>query len=264
LEATLWSTKTPATCSCNYCLTGQSNLKAGHRQQLIFAPPVRDTYAPGSPLADRLEKVSDRLRQQFDLPLLKVTGGEVFLVKGMMDFLAREAERYEVLVVQTNGVLVTEEHLRQFRSWGNVVLQVSLDSHEWSGNSYRVQTASLHRKVLDRISAILDSGLPVEVYAVVHDRSAPELVSFARWLTTFATPPVFFRSPRGAPTPPASSSGRTRSPTSKSWSTPTRSSRWSCRPARTSTACCGSTGRAGVRSAATCPGWWCPASATAW
>jgi MoaA/NifB/PqqE/SkfB family radical SAM enzyme len=185
--------------SCNYCLTGQSNLKEGHRLKLIFDPPKRDTYDRGTELEHKVNTVSDRLRQRFKMPLLKVTGGEIFLVKGIMDFLARESPNYEVLVVQTNGVLVNEEHLERLRSFGNVVLQISLDSNLFSGNSYRVQKPELHAKVIRAITAILDSGIPCEIYTVLNDRSVSEMADLAGWLASFKNPPVFFPFPVRGP-----------------------------------------------------------------
>lgn len=178
--------------SCTYCLTGQSNLKDAHNAQRIFGPPTKDRYAPDSPLGTRLPMVDQRIDDTFRVPLLKVTGGEIFLVKGIMDFLAEQAAHHEVLVVQTNGVLVRDEHIAAFQSWGNVVMQVSLDSHLFSGNSHRVASASLHAKVLRRIEAILDSGLAVEVYSVLHDRSVAEMEEFAQWLMDRPVPPVYF------------------------------------------------------------------------
>ncbi|HEX4791551.1 MAG TPA: radical SAM protein [Actinospica sp.] len=171
--------------SCEYCLTGQSNLKEGHRLKLIFQPPKRDEYAPEGALGGRVDAVAERLRDRFDLPLLKVTGGEVFLVRGIMEFLEQEARKHEVLIVQTNGVLLKDEHLERFREWGNVVLQVSLDSHLFHGNSYRVQSESLHQKVVRQIEKILESGLPVEIYAVLNDRSVTEIREFASWLRRY-------------------------------------------------------------------------------
>ncbi|MEU5418555.1 radical SAM protein [Streptomyces sp. NPDC001407] len=185
--------------SCTYCLTGQSNLKEGHSLQLIFEPPRRDSYAKDSGLGQRMDKVADRIRDRFGLPLLKVTGGEIFLVRGIMDFLEQEARKYDVLVIQTNGVLVREEHLERFRSWGNVVLQVSLDSHLHHGNSHRVPSGSLHEKVVAAIARILDSGLPVEIYSVLNDRSVTEVCAFAEWLSGFSRPPVYFPFPVRGP-----------------------------------------------------------------
>ncbi|WP_405554673.1 hypothetical protein OHQ89_13860 [Streptomyces canus] len=185
--------------SCTYCLTGQSNLKTSHSEQLIFGPPTRDRYAPGSLLGQRLPLINKRVDDTFQVPLLKVTGGEVFLVEGVMDFLREQAREHEVLVVQTNGVLVREEHLEQFHSWGNVVLQISLDSHLFPGNSHRVHSEKLHAKVVARIESILDSGLHTEIYGVLNDRSVAELDAFAQWLLDRPTPPLFFPFPVRGP-----------------------------------------------------------------
>ncbi|MFK3979417.1 radical SAM protein [Micromonospora sp. NPDC050397] len=185
--------------SCTYCLTGQSNLKESHNEQLIFGPPVKDRFTPGSLLGTRLPLIDKRIDQTFGVPLLKVTGGEIFLVAGIMDFLREQAAHHEVLVVQTNGVLVREEHLAEFAAWGNVVLQVSLDSHLHTGNSYRVATESLHRKTMRHIEAILDSGLPVEIYSVLNDRSVVEMEQFAEWLTAREHRPVYFPFPVRGP-----------------------------------------------------------------
>lgn len=185
--------------SCTYCLTGQSNLKQSHSEQLIFRPPTRDRYGPESLLGQRLPVIDQRVDTTFKVPLLKVTGGEIFLVAGVMDFLREQAAEHEVLVIQTNGVLVRDEHLEELRDWGNVVLQISLDSHLYTGNSYRVQSESLHDKVVRRIEAILDSGLDTEIYGVLNDRSVTELEPFAAWLADRPSPPVFFPFPVRGP-----------------------------------------------------------------
>ncbi|MFF5258038.1 radical SAM protein [Actinomadura viridis] len=185
--------------SCTYCLTGQSNLKQAHGEQLIFGPPTRDHFRPGSPLGRRLPIIDERVDQTFQVPLLKVTGGEIFLVAGIMDFIREQAREHDVVVVQTNGVLLKDEHLTELASWGNVVLQVSLDSHLYGGNSYRVHSESLHGKVVRRIETILRSELPVEIYAVLNDRSVSEMEPFAEWLQGFDDPPVYFPFPVRGP-----------------------------------------------------------------
>lgn len=184
---------------CTYCLTGQSTLKQSHLGQQIFQPPVRDRYAPDTPLGLRLDVIDQRVTETLRVPLLKVTGGEIFLVDGIVDYLAAQAKRHAVVVVQTNGLLVRPEHLAAFAEWGNVVLQLSLDSHLQRGNSYRCPTDALHRKTLDRAEVILGSGVPVEVYAVLNDRSIDDLVPFAEWLAGRPTPPAFFPFPVRGP-----------------------------------------------------------------
>lgn len=185
--------------SCAYCLTGQSNLKQSHCEQLIFQPPKIASYEPGNALGRQLHTVVERIKGRFGTPYLKVTGGEIFLVKGIMNFLERMSRQHEILVVQTNGLLVREEHLKAFRDWGNVVIQISLDSHLYEGNSYRVPNQTAHNKLISRIEAILESGLPVEIYGVINDRSVGDLEAIARWLGGFASKPVYMPFPVRGP-----------------------------------------------------------------
>lgn len=172
--------------ACTYCLTGQSNLKAGHRDQLIFQPPKVDSYDPTTPLGQRLHRVVDRVQTALRTPLLKVTGGEIFVIKGMIDFLEAVAPQHEVLVVQSNGLPLIDDRIERLAKLGNVVVQISLDSSVYAGNGYRARSADLHGKILDRITAVVEAGLPLEIYAVLNDRSAPYVVDFAKWCGAFS------------------------------------------------------------------------------
>lgn len=185
--------------TCAYCLTGQSNLKESHREQLIRKPPKVAHYGADTALGRRLDTISDRLGGHFRNPFLKVTGGEIFLVKGIMDFFEREARRHEILVIQTNGMPVREAYLERFREWGNVVLQVSLDSHRYEGNSYRARNPAFHDKMLEKTRVIVESGVPTEIYAVMHDRSIGDLTGFAGWLSSLKHPAVLLPFPIRGP-----------------------------------------------------------------
>lgn len=185
--------------SCEYCLTGQSNLKREHEQQLIFQTPKRDTYAKDSPLAIRLNTIVERTQRRFRTPFLKISGGEVFLVKNILDFVELMTERHEVVVLQTNAMLLVEEHVERLSKLKNLVVQVSLDSHLHPGNSYRIQDARLHAKAIAKIERLLSTSLNVEIYAVLTDRNVEGLVDFAQWLMQFDSKPVLFPFPARGP-----------------------------------------------------------------
>ena len=185
---------------CKYCLTGQSNLKKSHQDQLIFQPPTVDVYKPESELGKRLHKIVDRAREGLGTPLLKVTGGEIFIVKGMIDFIERCAPYHEVIVVQTNALPLTPERLKRLSALGKVVLQISLDASTYEGNSYRVGAESLHDKLIAKIEAAIESGIPVEIYGVLNDRSVEHLPEFVAWCDSFAeNRPVLFPFPVRGP-----------------------------------------------------------------
>jgi MoaA/NifB/PqqE/SkfB family radical SAM enzyme len=57
----------------------------------------------------------------------------------------------------------------------------------------------LHDRIVTGIAHIIDSGIPVEIYAVLNDRSVSEMAEFAGWLTGFASPPAYFPFPVRGP-----------------------------------------------------------------
>lgn len=175
---------------CNqYYLTGESN----------FKKPIADTYNPESKLGKDLNTIVQRILQKFKTPLLKVSGGEIFLIKGIIDFIEKTAINHSVTVVQTNGVLVSSECLDRLKKLGNIVIQISLDSHLHFGNSYRIQREDLHERAIKQISKIIESGLPVEMYSVLNDRSVTQMDEFAAWLLKFDNKPLYFPYPVRGP-----------------------------------------------------------------
>lgn len=161
--------------ACEYCLTGQSNFKARHELKLIFEPPHRGTYSASSELGARMDAVVDGVRRAAPLPIIKITGGEIFLVRGIIDFLRKLSKQYATVVIQTNGVLVNDEVAAEIESWGNACLQISLDAVSYEGNSYRSTSERQHELVIDRIFRLLERRIPTEIYAVLNDRSVPRL-----------------------------------------------------------------------------------------
>lgn len=170
---------------CTYCLTGQSNLKSSHESKLIFQPPVVDRYSETTDLGVRLNAIVDRVDHELRPPLLKLTGGEIFLIKGITEFIEKVAPLHEAVIVQTNGLPLTNDKVERLQRLGNIVVQISLDSSNYEGNSYRVLSQRIHEMVIDRIEAVVRAGLPLEIYGVLNDRSAPHLSEFVRWCGEF-------------------------------------------------------------------------------
>jgi MoaA/NifB/PqqE/SkfB family radical SAM enzyme len=161
--------------SCKYCLTGQSMYKQGHLDKMIFQPPRKSDCGEGTPLRSRIDKVVSATQQHLGLPILKITGGEIFLVKGMIELIQELSAKFATLVVQTNGVLLSQEYLELMSSLGNICLQISLDGTSYQANAYRSNTLELHTKIYSRLDRIFRFGIPTEIYCVLNDQSMPEL-----------------------------------------------------------------------------------------
>src|SRR5688572_21168691 len=94
--------------SCNYCLTGQSQFKKRHSLKMIFEPPRPASYVEGE-LRRRIDSALAACEGEMKIPIIKVTGGEIFLIRGVMELLGKLSRRYATVVIQTNGTLLDRE-----------------------------------------------------------------------------------------------------------------------------------------------------------
>lgn len=183
--------------SCTYCLTDVSKFKEKHFDHPLRRPPVVLTY--DGQLKEQLNLITDRTLEQFDVSILKVSGGEVMLIKKVMDFLRRETSRYKVLQILTNGLMLDEHILDEFREWGNVVLQISIDHHTVEGNSHRITVPSLQDKLLNNIDLVTRKGIPLELYCVLNDMNTGILDTFLEYLLRYRNKLMIFPFPVRGP-----------------------------------------------------------------
>jgi MoaA/NifB/PqqE/SkfB family radical SAM enzyme len=185
--------------SCEYCLTGQSQFKEDHSLQLIFNPPTPTSCLPGTEMHSRIQRVLNEIDTQ-SIPVVKISGGEVMLVRGIMELIEDLSARYETVVLLTNGLLLTDAKLQKLIDLGNVVLQLSLDATRYAGNSYRVTLQKIQDALMARFDHILRCGLDVEIYTVINNRSILALEETVQDLLPYADTTTIFPFPVRGPT----------------------------------------------------------------
>ncbi len=183
--------------SCSYCLTDASQFKDKHLDHPLRQPPVVLTYE--DTLQEQLDAITDRTLTQFDIPILKVSGGEVMLIRKVMDFLRKEAKKYNVLQILTNGLMLDNKTLQEFQSWGNVVLQISIDHHTVEGNAHRITVKSLQEKLLNKIDLVTKYNIPLELYCVLNDTNTGILDQFLDFLLPYSGKLMVFPFPVRGP-----------------------------------------------------------------
>jgi MoaA/NifB/PqqE/SkfB family radical SAM enzyme len=169
--------------TCTYCLTDASEFKVKHMNHPLRNPPVKLTYE--NEFKEQIDKVTDTTLKNFDISILKVSGGEVMLIDKITDFLSKEAPKYKVLQILTNGMNLNEEILDEFKSWGNVVLQISIDHHTLEGNSHRFSSQKLQDRLLNQIDLVVKKDIPLELYCVLNDKSTGILDTFLDYLLRY-------------------------------------------------------------------------------
>jgi MoaA/NifB/PqqE/SkfB family radical SAM enzyme len=185
--------------TCSYCLTGQSVFKQEHERQLIFKTPTPVDAREGTEKWRAITTVERNTRLAGCPPILKITGGEVLLARGIDQLVEMFAVQYAVFVLQTNAVLLDSVRLQRFCQHPNFVLQVSLDATDYEANRDRVSSEAMHRRILTNLTNALDAGVPVEIYLVLTNRSAPALARTLEFFRPWSGHVVVFPFPVRGP-----------------------------------------------------------------
>lgn len=160
---------------CSYCLTEEFNL-------LMDVPDARLRLT-----TDRREDwhaVLDAYHEHVEAPVLRLSGGEFFWLKGSTEFVAECSRRYETVQVITNGVFLTDRRLADLAALGNAQLNISLDGHTLELNRHRLPPKQ--HKLLDVIMRNLGNavaaGLRVEIQSVLTNANIEGQLAFAEYL----------------------------------------------------------------------------------
>jgi sulfatase maturation enzyme AslB (radical SAM superfamily) len=160
---------------CSYCLTEEYNL-------LMNVPDARLRLT-----TDRRQDwtaVVDAYHEHVDAPILRLSGGEFFWLKGSTEFVAECSARYETIQVITNGVFLTPQRLETLAALGNCQLNISLDGHTLTLNRHRLppKQARLHDVIMRNLDAAVAAGLRIEIQSVLTDANVQGQVEFASFL----------------------------------------------------------------------------------
>ncbi len=163
--------------SCDYCLTGQGNYH-------------RAAAKSGMPLPSLLEAIA-RQGKMMDIPVVKISGGEYLLLDNAVEGLHCLAEKFETVVVMTNGLPLTSGMLKRLNEIPNLVLQLSLDSTTFESNRYRINNPRLHALFLDRLQLLCRSAIPFEVYLIINRNSIQTIGKTLDDIKAYGGAPVF-------------------------------------------------------------------------
>lgn len=160
---------------CSYCLTEEYNL-------LMNVPDARLRLT-----TDRRQdwhEVLDAYHEHVDAPILRLSGGEFFWLKGSTEFVTECSQRYETVQVITNGVFLTPNRLEALAALGNCQLNISLDGHTLELNRHRLppKQARLHDVIMRNLGAAVDAGLRIEIQSVLTDANVEGQLEFAEFL----------------------------------------------------------------------------------
>ena len=168
--------------ACQYCLTGASRFKEKHKNMGI---KKRLVYEERSELKKQIDTITDILDAHFDIGILKISGGEIFLIKNIVNYIKKYSKKLKTIQILTNGLFIEEDELELFKEMKNVCFQLSLDHHTVAGNFYRSKDKAALARVLYSIEQIVMKGISLEINCVLTDKNTAILEEFARFLMRY-------------------------------------------------------------------------------
>jgi len=157
---------------CKYC--GHEKFKID-KQNII-------TYKPHSELHKILNSTMEMVHKNIDAPVLKISGGEIFMIDGILDFIKEQSRNFPLIQILTNATMLNENSLNELQELGNIIFQVSLDGHTFEMNQNRFKTEAQFNRVRKNIQSLLDKGFAVEINTVIHPSNIKSMRSFMDYL----------------------------------------------------------------------------------
>lgn len=167
---------------CKYCLTETSVFRQNESLSMKKGPLV---YKDGSELKKNMDYVTDIICNNLGASILKISGGEILLIKGIIDYIKKHAPNYKKVQILTNGVLLTPSLIEQLKEMENVCIQISIDHHTVAGNMYRTPDTNRLQTILDNLDLVVRAGIKVEINCVLHDKNTHLLCSFCDYLMKY-------------------------------------------------------------------------------
>lgn len=167
---------------CQYCLTGTSLFE---KTTLAEEQEKKLVYSEGTQLQNNLDEITNRIYKRFKPAILKISGGEILLIKGIVDFLKKHSGNYKRVQLLTNGILLTTNIVKELSLIPNLCLQISLDHHTMEGNFYRTQNKEMLLKILSNLNYAVSLGINIEINCVLNDKNTHIIPSFANFLLKY-------------------------------------------------------------------------------
>lgn len=157
---------------CKYCYEREL-----HDQKKV------EGYRYEGELKDRIEKILTFGKEYFSSPMIKISGGEIFLMQNLVEFVERLFENYAYVLIQTNGRHLTKEKMDFIIESKRINLQISLDGYDMEMNQYRFDKPEILEQVLNSIRYLVKNDVYVELTSVLHNKNTARYHDYIDFLS---------------------------------------------------------------------------------
>lgn len=177
--------------NCKYCLSEGAQLKENHdfhrvngRLNFKFDNAKNKilNYCEGHTYKEKIDTTLKNYSEGFDAPIFKISGGEVTLVEKFHDIMKMNSERYEVVQLLTNGILLNEKNIEKLAEIKNINVQLSLDGHTFDMNACRYDSVIAFNIVRNNLDLLYKYGINTELYCVLTEVNISNFFEFCNFI----------------------------------------------------------------------------------
>jgi len=177
--------------NCSYCMTPESFVTDRSTHATNNKTPWNMhklhemVYAHGYSFKNEIDKLLNNYHEYFDAPILKLSGGELMLVKNIAELIHNELNRYDAVQILTNGSLIQESFLNELGGLPNLYIQMSLDGHVYEANRLRANTPGKHAKLMKNLDRLAENNFNIEIYCTITSANIDNIFDFISFLYTY-------------------------------------------------------------------------------
>lgn len=162
---------------CEYCKGEMSNYIINDNYLII-----NDKRIDIAKVYYQSRLVLKRIRNIFGTEILKVSGGEISILPGFIEFIKEESGNYKKIQVLTNASNNLDWLQRLHQNIPNLLLQISLDGHTLEMNKARRLTVNQLTNVKESVSYCIQNNLPLEINCVINKYNISNIAKYIEWI----------------------------------------------------------------------------------
>ena len=141
-----------------------------------------DTYAYDCKLKINIDKAVKFATTYFNSPIIKICGGEIFLMSNLEEFVVELLKHFSYVLIQTNGRHLNDQNLKWIIALKRVMLQVSLDGHDLEMNAYRFEKAEIMENILYAIEKLKANDVYIELTCVLNNKNTKRFDEYVKYM----------------------------------------------------------------------------------
>ena len=142
---------------------------------------VRECFCGRSRMEDfyqMADKIIEKTQDTMDTCVLKISGGEVTIYKGLCDFVDKLHDRYPMIQILSNGSNISSEDMERYKKMKNVSFQISLDGVTPESNYGKSHSRVMTQRVVNTVDSLLENGIGVEINCVLTKYNTAQFSEF--------------------------------------------------------------------------------------